>query len=96
MRRLLLALLFVGIFCASALGPAASEKNGNAIESLINDLRNNDSLVRSDAAWALGLSNDSRAIAPLIETLKDNVNEVKYWAAEALGRIGKPAVAPLI
>jgi HEAT repeat protein len=99
MRRLLPALLLFVILAASAFGlgtAAVSEKNGNDIDSPINDLLDTDSHVRSDAAWTLGMSNDSRAVNPLIETLKDNDGEVQYWAAEALGKIGKPAVEPLI
>jgi HEAT repeat protein len=37
------------------------------------------------------------AVLPLIERLKDRDSDVRYWAAEALGRIGaKEAVLPLI
>jgi len=52
--------------------------------------------VRSRAAWALGQLKDRRAIPALVETLKDEEEEVASAAASALSAIGEPAVPSLI
>jgi HEAT repeat protein len=52
--------------------------------------------VRRAAAWALGQLKDRRAIRALIQTLKDDNDEVATAAAFALGTIGEPAVPGLI
>ncbi len=64
---------------------------------LIQDLKDRDSAVRSEAAWILGEKQSKRAIYPLIEALKDEDTKVRFAAAWALGFIGDPkAVDPLI
>ncbi len=53
--------------------------------------------VRENAAEALGLIKDKRAVDPLINALKDKNEEARWKAAWALGNIGdKKAVGPLI
>jgi len=58
-----------------------------AVEPLIVALKDNDDLVRSYAAEALGNIGDARAVEPLINSLKDNDSDVRESAAEALGNI---------
>ena len=53
--------------------------------------------VRENAAEALGLLRDRRAVEPLINALNDSDEEVRWKAAWALGNIGdKKAIKPLI
>ena len=75
------------------------------VEGLILALKNEDYLVRKDAAIALKRIGDERAVEALIEALKYESWEddytvliaVREHAAEALGTIGdKKAVKPLI
>ncbi len=69
-----------------------------AVESLIEGLKSGDENVRMYAAKALGEIRDIRAVGPLIEALrlKTRLGGVEGSAAEALAKIGEPAVEPLI
>ncbi len=51
---------------------------------LIAALQDNDAHVRSQAAWALGLKGDSRAVEPLRMALNDQDEQVRKQAAWAL------------
>jgi HEAT repeat protein len=44
--------------------------------------------VREAAAWSLGYLNDTRAVEPLIQALKDEDSTVRWYAAEALTKLG--------
>ena len=71
--------------------------NPQAVEPLIQALKNTDSFVRRKAAGALGMIGDSRAVEPLIQALKRGDKWVKDEAIKALGMIGDPrAIEPLI
>ncbi len=60
-------------------------------------LDHSDPLVQYEAAEALGNVGDEKAVGPLITALKrDEFSGVRWKAAEALSKIGNPAVAPLI
>ncbi len=64
---------------------------------LIMALRHRDAAVQYEAAEALGISRDPAAIPALIAALTgDRYSGVRWKAAEALARIGAPAVDPLI
>lgn len=64
---------------------------------LIMALRHRDAAVQYEAAEALGISRDPAAIPALIAALTgDRYSGVRWKAAEALARIGVPAVDPLI
>ena len=67
-----------------------------AVQPLIRALKYKEWYVRKRAAYILGKIGDKRAIRPLIEALRDEDADVRYAATEALVRIGKPAVQPLI
>lgn len=75
-------------------------KIGNpAVEQLIYALeyKNNPSVVRQDAAEALGVIGDPRAVDPLIVALKDGHPMVRYAAATSLMLMkNRHAVDPLI
>ena len=66
----------------------------HAVESLVGVLR--DAKVREEAVQALGKIRDPRAVEPLIGLLRDAREPVRAEAAEALGKIGAPAVERLI
>jgi hypothetical protein len=80
-------------------------KDPRAVEPLIAALKDTDSHVRFDAAWALGQIKDPRAVEPLIVALKDTGTyselqihgHVSAQAAQALGQIKDPrAVSSLL
>ena len=73
------------------VGPAA-------VDPLILLLTDKDKAVRGAAAEALGLIADPRAVAPLIQSMRDPyLGRPSFGEASgALVRIGAPAVAPLI
>jgi HEAT repeat protein len=48
------------------------------------------------AAEALGDLGDQYAVAPLIRALSDDSNEVKFWAANSLGRLGETEAIPAL
>jgi len=67
------------------------------VEGLIKALEyKKDAVVRFSAAIGLGIFGDERAVEPLIKALGDIDNDVRRYATEALGRLGKIAVKPLI
>ena len=60
-------------------------------------LEHKDPQLQYEAAEALGNLGDEKAIGPLITALKrDEFSGVRWKAAEALSKIGNPAVEPLI
>jgi HEAT repeat protein len=80
-------------FRASITGmKAAQDVNG-----LIRLLNNRSPDIQYEAAGALGDIGDPRAVEPLITALKNNeLSGVRWKAAEALSKIGVPAVDALI
>jgi HEAT repeats len=63
---------------------------------LIDQLKNDDYRVRTQAALALGASGDDGAVTPLCNALSDSDVSVKVAAAAALGKLGKPAGLPCL
>jgi HEAT repeat protein len=80
------------VAAATALGQLGDTQ---AYEPLIACLQHSDSDVRRAAANALGQLGDTRAIEPLIDYLKNPSGDPSA-AAEALIKLGEPAVGPLI
>ena len=54
---------------------------------LISALQDQNSQVRREAAWTLGLLGDSRAVTPLLTALGDPESNVRHHAAVALGQL---------
>lgn len=80
-----------------ALAIALGAMKGAAVPELLRILDSDDHEARRWSAHALGLTRDTRAIAPLVKHLADNRSEARKAAAQALGEIGNAqAVAPLI
>jgi HEAT repeat protein len=72
-------------------------KEKQNVQGLILALKSKDPTVQYDAAEALGNLGDARAVVPLITALKnDELSGVRWKAAEALSKIGAPAVDGLI
>jgi HEAT repeat protein len=68
-----------------------------AVQPLIAALKDENAVVRINAAKALGYIADKRAVEPLIAVLNDEAWYVRRKAAESLGEIGDArAVEPLI
>jgi len=65
------------------------------VERLIKRLKDTDSVVRADAAEALGKIGKP-AVPALIEALKDEDSNMRLWAAITLSSIGQPAIPALI
>ena len=66
-------------------------------EILRGGLKDDEYQVRGQAALALGLLKDKRAVEPLISALNDDQSQVRAQAADALGLLkDKRAVEPLI
>lgn len=80
-----------------AISAALGKFGEPAMRPLIDILRNRNSMVRSRAAIALGLSKDQAAVEPLMSVLFDDDMILRRYAAEALGTLGdERAVTSLI
>jgi len=71
-------------------------KDNRAIEPIIRLLNHDEPAIRHFAVEALGGIPDPRVSDHLILALKDNNADIRESAAEALKKIGAPAVEPLI
>jgi WD40 repeat protein/HEAT repeat protein len=81
----------------SLLAGAISEIGTPAVESCIAALKDDDTYVRTAAAWALRDIGDPGAMESLVAALKDQDRHVRYTAAEALAKIDDlRVVEPLI
>jgi hypothetical protein len=66
------------------------------VHGLIAALESRDMETRYRAAIALGEMKEPSAVEPLAQLLKDDNSGVRWEAAEALGKIGEPALGTLI
>ena len=84
--------------CISLFGTDVKKlRESKNVQGLIFALQNKDPTVQYDAAEALGDIGDERAVEPLLTALKnDETGGVRWKAAEALSKLGTPAVAGLI
>ncbi len=87
--KFMMIVLFISFFLLSAGHLQAAD-----VDTLVQDLKDNDLIVRLHAAKALGEAKDARAVEPLIAALGDK--GCGHTAANALAKIGKPAVETLI
>jgi HEAT repeat protein len=86
----------------SALFLAAKQEWGrlaalgkDAVDALINVVKDDSSFFRKGAMETLGEIGDARAVEPLMDAVKDGVPGALELAAQALVKIGEPAVEPL-
>jgi HEAT repeat protein len=66
------------------------------LEEIRRHFHDRDSRYREWAAQLAGLHRDIQAIPGLLDLLQDDERDVEDAVYEALGRIGKPAVQPLL
>ncbi len=66
------------------------------VDQLIVDLNDPDPLKRANAAFALGWEGNLRAVAPLVEALYDNEQEVQQAAVNALSNLRDERVFKLL
>ena len=90
--------LFENFNHSGLFGPDVKKLKGRwDIAGLCQLLDHKDPVVQYEAAEALGDLGDEKAIGPLITALKrDEFSGVRWKAAEALSKMGNPAVGPLI
>lgn len=67
----------------------------NAIDGLLGALKDPDSDVRAQAAWALGQMRAKRAVPALLEAMKDELN-VRRSVIRAFGEIQDPSTVPIL
>lgn len=67
-----------------------------AFDPVLGTLRSHLWIARRNAAWALGALDDGRAVAALIEALKDPEASVRHQVAWALGAIGDRTAVPAL
>ncbi len=80
-----------------AAGSGIEPANSKFVDPLIGALKSDKERTRRDAARALGIHGDARAVAPLITALGDADLEVQQRAIVALSEIHDPrAIEPLI
>ncbi len=79
-------------FRAGDSDPIACDRN---TRRLISRLSSKNPDTRYEAAGCLGGAGDPAAVLPLAALLSDPESGVRWKAAEALGRLGSPAVEPL-
>lgn len=77
---------------AVALG---NMKDAEAVDPLLETLKNSNLYLRGGAATGLGNIGETRAVGPLTVLLNDKESYVRQSALYALGRIGGPAFEPL-
>ena len=84
--------------CSGLFGKDVKKlKQSRDVQGLVLALKNRDPKIQYDAAEALGDLGDSRAVEPLVTALKnDEFSGVRWKAAEALSKLGSPAVPALI
>ena len=58
------------------------------IERLIKELESDDDDKKKKAIIEISKLKDNTAVKPLLNTLKDNDDDIRMWSAEALGQIG--------
>jgi HEAT repeat protein len=83
----------VRAFAAQALGCLISQ---DTVEPLLLTLKNQSEEpgVRGHAAEGLAHKRNARIVPALIDALRDNSAEVRFWAAFALGQQGDPEALP--
>ena len=83
----------VRVEAAESLGEIGDRR---AVDALVEALKDEEWEVRERATWALGELGGRRAVEALVGALGDEEWEVRRNAADALRKIGKPAVKHLI
>lgn len=85
----ILALALVGLFAPEAAGDGRTD-------FLVQRLKAEDFRVRTNAALALGATNDDGVVQPLCDALADPSDVVRQAVAAALKRLSKPSSLPCL
>lgn len=80
----------------AAIRDIGRSRRAQAVDILIQALKDRDGQVPIAAAEELGRLGDPRAVAPLVAALHDREEYIREAAAEALGNLGTSAVGTLI
>ena len=80
----------------SACTGLRSLKEKSSIPPLVSALKDQSALVRKEAALALGVIAPAEAQTALLAALSDSDEDVRYFAADALGNVRTPAVVQAI
>lgn len=86
--------LFAFTMGATLSSPAEAQENRTAF--LAEKLKADDYRVRTNAALALGATNDEAAVPPLCGALPDDNETVRIAVAAALKRLAKPSALPCL
>src|ERR1700730_8385920 len=78
---------------AYVLGTSRHQSARAPLEEVLRNV-NEESLVRSHAAEALGYVQNRESVVVLLKQLKDKDPSVRYWCIFALGQIGDPEAVP--
>ena len=91
-RRWLRVFAAAGVATIMSLGFAAPARADEArVRFLAEKLEDSDFRVRTNAALALGATNEESAVNPLCKALNDSSETVRQAGAVALKRLGKPS-----
>jgi hypothetical protein len=74
----------------------SKDPNAARADAMLQDLKDSHWLNRKYAAETLGLLKEERAVGALVESLSDEVGDVRQRAYDSLIKIGRPSVAPLV
>jgi len=70
--------------------------SNRVVDILIEKLRNGNDEEREAVAYALGYYNGSKIVASLIDALRDQNSEVRYYSVTGLGEIGNNSAIPAL
>ncbi len=85
-----------GPYVRRAASQSLVKIGSSAVPSLIEALKSSDQNVQLGAIISLGETKDKRVVAPLIEILRSKDTELSVASANALGRLGSPAISSLL
>lgn len=88
-----------GVLVAAAVTlmlPSIAHAQGARTQFLADKLKSDDFRVRTNAALALGATNDPAAVQPLCQALDDPKEVVRQAAAVAHKRLGRPSSVPCL
>jgi len=88
----------IEVSCAIVRALGQFKGESHAVEALLPLLKNPeyDSDLRCQVALALGKLGDSKAVPPLIQTLSDKDDNVRFCSIEALGSLGDERALPIL
>ena len=99
-KNLVRILLIITSFSLSLLNAgcilSGEEASASTDDPLNADLRDDDPRIRVEAVRQLAVSGNAEAVGLLLEALSDSDESVSDAAADALERIGRPAIRPLL